>query len=161
MVTIADHGLELTVPEGWEARIWVPDLPAPALNLPVITLSNAVLSNTRTTYAAEESERLPRSKVMVSLVEFDEALADVGLYAPQGVPGPFTEDDLDPRALQRARRGRSGLQRFFSVNGRAFSLYVIARDGPGLARTLGKLHQALASLVVGTVAERRSSEAGA
>ncbi|MGZ8579052.1 MAG: hypothetical protein ACXWWX_05925, partial [Actinomycetota bacterium] len=148
-------------PEGWEARIWVPDLPAPALNLPVITLSNAVLSDARTTYAAEESERLPRSKVMVSLVEFDETLADVGLYAPQGVPGPFTEDDLDPRALQRARRGRSGLQRFFSVNGRAFSLYVIARDGPALARTLGKLHQALTSLVVGTVAERRSSEAGA
>ncbi len=32
---IADRGLELTVPAGWEARIWVPDLPPPAINLPV------------------------------------------------------------------------------------------------------------------------------
>ena len=116
MVTIADHGLSLRVPSGWEARMWVPDLPPPAINLPVVRLTNDAMPVTRNTYAVEESEKLRRSQVVASLVEFDPSLADVGLYAPQGVP-EFGVDDLDPRALQRAQEGRAGLQRFFSVNG--------------------------------------------
>ena len=147
MVTIADHGLSMRVATGWEARMWVPDLPAPAINLPVVRLTNHAMATTRNTYAVEESERLRTSQVVVSLVEFDSALADVGLYEPQGVPD-FSANDLDPRALQRAQEGRAGLQRFFSVNGRAFSLYVMAREGPGLAKTIRELHDILTSLVV-------------
>ena len=114
MVTIADHGLSLRVPSGWEARMWVPDLPPPAINLPVVRLTNDAMPVTRNTYAVEESEKLRSSQVVASLVEFDPSLADVGLYAPQGVP-EFGADDLDPRALQRAQEGRAGLQRFFRI----------------------------------------------
>ena len=74
-------------------------------------------------------------------------LADRGLYAPQGVPA-FGVDDLDPRALQRHLPGRFGLQRFFSVGGRAFSLYVIAREGPGLAASLRSLQAQVRGVVV-------------
>ena len=147
MVTIADHGLSLRVPSGWEARMWVPDLPPPAINLPVVRLTNDAMPVTRNTYAVEESEKLRRSQVVASLVEFDPSLADVGLYAPQGVP-EFGVDDLDPRALQRAQEGRAGLQRFFSVNGRAFSLYVMAREGPGLDQALHAMNASLRSLAV-------------
>ena len=79
MVTIADHGLSLRVPSGWEARLWVPDLPPPAINLPVVRLTNDAMPVTRNTYAVEESEKLRRSQVVASLVEFDPSLADVGL----------------------------------------------------------------------------------
>jgi hypothetical protein len=60
----------------------------------------------------------------------------------------FGADDLDPRALQRAQEGRAGLQRFFSVNGRAFSLYVMARQGSGLAQVMRELHDLLVTLTV-------------
>jgi hypothetical protein len=57
-------------------------------------------------------------------------------------------DDLDPRAVQRQARGRAGVQRFFSVGGRAFSLYVVAREGRGLAEAMQALGEQLAGLVV-------------
>ena len=90
---------------------------------------------------------LRQGQVVASLVEFAPRLADRGLYAPQGVPA-FDLEDLDPRAVQRHLPGRSGLQRFFSVGGRAFSLYVIARDGAGLRATLRELQTQLFALVV-------------
>jgi hypothetical protein len=85
--------------------------------------------------------------VVASLAEFSPALADRGLYAPQGVPG-LDIADLDPRAVQRQAPGRAGLQRFFSEQGRAFSLYVIARSGPGLDRAVDELTIQLDGLVV-------------
>jgi hypothetical protein len=136
--------------------LWVPDLPPPAINLPVVRLTNHAMPATRNTYAVEESEKLGRSQVVVSLVEFDPSLADVGLYAPQGVP-EFGADDLDPRALQRAQEGRAGLQRFFSVNGRAFSLYVMARQGSGLERVVRELHDLLVTLTVDPAVPREEA----
>ena len=112
MVTIADHGLSLRVPSGWEARMWVPDLPPPAINLPVVRLTNDAMPVTRNTYAVEESEKLRRSQVVASLVEFDPSLADVGLYEPQGVPEfghgfASCRPRLDGRSGPRPDRGGS------------------------------------------------------
>ncbi len=147
MVTLRGEGLALEVRRGWEARMWTPDVPPPAINRPVIRLANFPLPLTKDTYAEDVADALQRGQVVASLVEFDPALADRGLYAPQGVPD-LHADDLDPRAVQRPHPGRAGLQRFFSVNGRAFSLYVIAREGPGMPGALGELAASLRSLTV-------------
>jgi hypothetical protein len=147
MVRLRGEGLALDVHRGWEARMWTPDLPPPAINRPVVRLANFPLPLTKDTYAEDVADDLRRGQVVASLVEFDPALADRGLYAPQGVPA-LGADDLDPRAVQRPHPGRAGLQRFFSVNGRAFSLYVIAREGPGTAAALAELAASLESLTV-------------
>jgi hypothetical protein len=86
---------------------------------------------------------------VASLAEFSPALADRGLYAPQGVPR-VSIGDLDRRAVQRQATGRAGVQRFFSVRGRAFSLYVIAREGHGLAEAMRALDEQLHGFVVET-----------
>ncbi|MGZ4150498.1 MAG: hypothetical protein ACXVQJ_10685, partial [Actinomycetota bacterium] len=93
------------------------------------------------------ADTLQRGQVVASLVEFDPSLADRGLYAPQGVPD-LQVGDLDPRAVQRPHPGRAGLQRFFSVNGRAFSLYVIVREGTGMQGALADLAASLRTLTV-------------
>jgi hypothetical protein len=141
------HGLALTVHDGWEARIWMPDLPPPAENHPVVRLANFALPLTKDTYAEDVADGLRPGRVVASLAEFSPALADRGLYAPEGVP-VMDVADLDPRAVQRQAPGRAGLQRFFSEHGRAFSLYVIARSGPGLDRAMGELSLQLEGLVV-------------
>jgi hypothetical protein len=145
MVRIAAHGLAIEVPRGWEARMWVPDLPAPAVNLPVLHLANFPLPVTRDTYAEELADGLRPGQVVASLAELASELAGRGLYAAEGV-APIRRDELDPRALQRQERGRLGLQRFFSMGGRAFSLYVMAREGPGLEAALAELDETLRSL---------------
>ena len=147
MTQVRAHGLAVSTHRGWEVRIWMPDLPPPAENHPVVRLVNFAMPSTKNTYAEDVADELRPGQVIASLAEFSPASAGSGLYAPQGVP-KLRIDDFDPRAVQRAIPGRSGLQRFFTVAGRAFSLYVIARDGAGLARAVDELGRQLQGLVV-------------
>jgi hypothetical protein len=147
MTELRAHGIALHVHRGWEARAWVPDLPPPAENHPVVRLANFALPSSRNTYAEDVADALLPGQVVASLAEFSPSLADRGLYAPQGVPRVHI-GDLDPRAIQRQGHGRAGVQRFFSVRGRAFSLYVIAREGDGLAEAVRSLDAQLHDAVV-------------
>jgi len=148
VVRLAGHGVAVDVHPGWEARVWQPDALSPAVPGAVVRLANFPLPVTKNTYAAEVADDLRPGDVLVSLVELDPALADRGLYAAQGVPR-VRADELDPRALQAPGPGRLGVQRFFSLHGRAFSLYVMAREGPELERSLHAMNASLRSLSVG------------
>ena len=145
--TLSGHGLALTVHDGWEARIWMPDLPPPAENHPVVRLANFALPLTKNTYAEDVADGLRGGEVVASLAEFSNTLAGRGLYAFRGVP-ELEPGDLDPRAVQRQGPGRAGVQRFFSERGRAFSLYVVARRGAGLERAMHELTVQLRGLAV-------------
>jgi len=148
VVRLAGHGVAVDVHPGWEARVWQPDALSPAVPGAVVRLANFPLPVTKNTYAAEVADDLRPGDVLVSLVELDPALADRGLYAAQGVPR-VRADELDPRALQAPGPGRLGVQRFFSLHSRAFSLYVMAREGPELGRSLHAMNASLRSLTVG------------
>jgi hypothetical protein len=144
---LSGHGLALTVHDGWEARIWMPDLPPPAENHPVVRLANFALPLTKNTYAEDVADGLRGGEVVASLAEFSPTMAGRGLYASRGVP-ELEPGDLDPRAVQRQAPGRAGVQRFFSERGRAFSLYVVARRGAGLERAMHELTVQLRGLAV-------------
>jgi hypothetical protein len=148
VVRLAGHGVAVEVHPGWEGRVWRPEVAAPAVPGAVVRLANFPLPVTKNTYAAEVADHLRPGDVLVSLVALDPSLADRGLYAAQGVPA-LRVDDLDPRALQASGLGRLGVQRFFSLHGRAFSLYVMAREGPGLEHALRAVNASLRSLTVG------------
>jgi hypothetical protein len=147
-VRLEGHGLTLEVHRGWEARMWRPVVEPPATAGPVVRLANFPLPRTRDTYAPEVADKLRPGDVLVSLVEFDRASADTGLYAARGAPR-IRIDDLDPKALQAPGPGRVGVQRFFSHGGRAFSLYVMAHEGPRLREALAAVNATMRSLRVG------------
>jgi hypothetical protein len=147
-VRLEGHGLTIEVHRGWEARMWRPVVDPPARAGPVVRLANFPLPRTRDTYAAEVADTLRPGHVVVSLVEFDRASANTGLYAARGAPR-IGVDDLDPKALQAPGPGRVGVQRFFSHGGRAFSLYVMAREGPRLREALAAVNATMRSLRVG------------
>jgi hypothetical protein len=147
-VRLDGHGLTLEVHHGWEARMWRPRVDPPAEAGPVVRLANFPLPRTRDTYAAEVAETLRPGDVVVSLVEFGRSSADTALYAARGAPD-IRISDLDPKALQAPGPGRLGVQRFFSHGGRAFSLYVMAREGPRLREALATVNATMRSLRVG------------
>jgi len=125
--------------------MWRPRPEPPATAGPVVRLANFALPTTRDTYAAEVADTLEPGQVVVSIVEFDRGSANAGLYAARGAPRLRVED-LDPKALQAPGRGRLGVQRFFSLGNRAFSLYVMARDGRALPEAIRLLNASLRSL---------------
>ena len=148
MVKIAAHGLEIEVHHGWEGRMWRPHADPPVIAGPVVRLANFALPTTRDTYAAEVADVLRPSDVLVSLVEFDRASANTGLYAGRGAP-TLDVGDLDPNAVQVAGPGRLGVQRFFSLRNRAFSLYVMAHEGRDLRHAFDVVNASLRSFRVG------------
>ncbi len=148
MGVLKGHGLAIEVPANWEGRIFVPALPPPALNLPILHLTDTVLPMQRSTYAPELAAQAGSKGALVALVEFEERLADRGLYAPQGLGLPLRRDRFHTRALQVPNPLQEGHQRFFSQGGRAFSLYVVLGTGPGAEWRLRVVNHALATLKV-------------
>lgn len=102
----------------------------------------------RSTYAPELAAQAGSKGALVALVEFEERLADRGLYAPQGLGLPLRRDRFHTRALQVPNPLQEGHQRFFSQGGRAFSLYVVLGTGPGAEWRLRVVNHALATLKV-------------
>jgi hypothetical protein len=146
MTRLSSHGIAITVPKGWEGRIFVPDLDPPAINLPILHLTDTVLTTERSSYAPELAARAGGTGILVALLEFDNTLADVGLYEPQGLRLPLTRERFHPKALQFPSRVQEGHQWFFSEGGRAFCLYVVLGTGRGVDRRLAEANRALASL---------------
>ncbi len=148
MTRLADRGLSVDVPPGWEGRIFTPRLPPPAENHPVLHLADVPLPFDHGSYLETAATlRGRRGGLVCSLVSFSPDLADVGLYAPQGAPR-IRANDLDPRTLQVPAPDRAGVQRFFSMSGRPFSLYLIASLDLHTAARLRIANDALASLRV-------------
>jgi len=145
---LASHGIAIEVPKGWEGRIFVPDLDPPAINLPILHLTDTVLTLERSSYAPELAARAGGTGTLVALLEFDHTLADVGLYAPQGLHLPLSRERFHQKALQFPSRVQEGHQRFFSQGGRAFCLYVVLGTGRGVDRRLADVNGALASLEI-------------
>ncbi len=50
--------------------------------------------------------------------------AGTALFAATGLPR-ITADEVSPTCLQRMLEGQGGVQKFFTVKGRAFCLYVV------------------------------------
>jgi hypothetical protein len=146
MTVLAAHGISVNLPRGWEGRIFVPDLAPPAVNLPVMHLTDTVLTPERSSYGPELASRAGGGGTLVALVEFASELAGHGLYEPQGPGLPLTRDRFHPASLQVPSRVQAGHQRFFSTHGRAFCLYVVLGTWRGTARRLGIVNEILATL---------------
>ena len=132
-------GIAVDLPPGWEASLFKRDeTPAGevrALGLserapdatthPVLHAGSFPLPPDRGDYGSGAVDVMSEKDVLVSLVEFHPDAASTPLFAAAGPPRALTSDDFGSQSLQRVIAGQSGCQRFFSVNGRAFCLYVV------------------------------------
>lgn len=148
MTRISSHGLALDVPAGWDARIYRRAAEAGATTHPVLHAANFPLPSERGDFGSGAVELMGPTHVLVVLIEFHPAAASTATFASQGVPR-LDPAAFDPAGLQRILPGQSGFQRFFSVKGRAFCLYVVLGSHARRALLIPEAERLLAGLVAG------------
>lgn len=146
---INGHGIDVALPGGWEGRISrQPDPAGPIVqdgrtissingrNYPVTHLGNFALPPDRGDFGSGAVDVMGATNVFIALNEYGPECVNTPLYpVVDAVPHTFSPADFSPNQLQRAIRGQAGVQRFFTVNNRAFVLFVVL-GGADNARTL-------------------------
>jgi hypothetical protein len=118
-------GLTVNPPPGWDATIYRRTALEGESTHPIIHAATVPLPVERGDYGSGLVELLGPQDVFVGLLDFGPAAAGTALFQTlQAVPG-LTPDQYRPRQLQRAIAGQAGVQRFFSVEDRAFCLYSV------------------------------------
>jgi hypothetical protein len=112
-------------PTGWEATIYRRSAGAGERTYPILHAATVPLPAERGDYGSGLVETLGPEDVFVSVLEFGPEAAGTALFRTlTAVPG-VTPDAYRPRQLQRTILGQAGVQRFFTVAGRAFCLYSV------------------------------------
>ncbi len=146
MEKLTRQGIEIELPDGWDGRIYRREAEAGAVTRRAMQAANFALPPNLGDYAVGAIERMQAEDLLVVLLEFDPDRAGQGLFADEGFPAELGPDDFSPTAMPRAIPGKTAAQWFFSMNGRAFCLYVVLGSHRERAALLP-----LANSVVGTI----------
>lgn len=112
----------------------------------VAHLSNFPLPAMRGDYGDGAIETMRSGDVLIALLEFDPVSAEETLFAADGVPAELRAVDFDPDALHVPQFGATAAQRFFTVSGRPFALYVVIGSHIDRADDIPVVNGVLASL---------------
>jgi hypothetical protein len=147
--TVVAHGLSVTPPGRWEARLFLRDAmtsDGESVN-PVLHLGNFALPPGRGDFGSGAVDVMGPGNAFVALLEYDRAEAGTALFAMRGMPRPALRD-FAANALQRPLRGQLGSQQFFTEHDRAFCLYVVLGSQQRAASLLGEVHAVLDRITV-------------
>ena len=125
MQTLSRQGLEIELPDGWDARIYRRETADGEVTRRAMHAANFPLPTNLGDYAVGAAEQMTAGDVLVVLLEFDPDRAGQGLFRNEGLPTGLSAGDFSPTAMPRAIPGRTAAQWFFSLNDRAFCLYVV------------------------------------
>jgi hypothetical protein len=141
-------GLSVQPPGGWDARVALrrPDH-AQEQTFPVMHMASFPLPEQRDDFGGNLTPFMRSSDTFVTLFEYGPAAAHAPLFAAQGVPR-VDATMFSPNQLQRRRPGQLGCQRFFTANGRAFCLYVVAGSRASLGQIVTQVNAMLAAIDV-------------
>jgi hypothetical protein len=118
-------GLAVTPPPGWEATIYRRSPGPGEQTFPIVHAATIPLPPDRGDYGGGLVELLGPEDAFVGFLEFGPAAASTALFGRLTAVPALTPDAFRPRQLQRTIAGQGGVQRFFTVSGRAFCLYAV------------------------------------
>lgn len=126
MTEISRAGVSVTVPSGWEAEL------SDYSNRVVLHMSNAPLPAGRSDFGGRAIDRLRGGSIFVAVLEYNSSDSNRGLFQRTGRP-VFVPTDFAPNRLHHSVRGKTGAQKFFTLEGRAFCCYaVVGRETPAV-----------------------------
>ena len=155
MTHLSGSGIAVDVPSGWEGRIH--SRPAAAELRPaaaqtqhdnsVVHVASFPLPPGTGDYGGGAVEQMTNKDLLVVLMEHGPQSVGTALFEATGIPR-LTVDDVSSTCLQRLIDGQGGAQRFFTVNGRAFCLYVVFGSFARRGRTIPVVNDILKSLSI-------------
>ena len=150
MTALAGRGIRVTLPSGWEGEIddGLSLLADGSTRPTTVHLANFPLPPDRGDFASAALEAMRPGDALVVVFEYGPESAGTALFAAKGIPRSVSAGDFDREMLVRPMPGLSGLQRFFSHQGRAFCLYVVVGSHLDRADALGAINATLASLEI-------------
>jgi hypothetical protein len=163
MTQLEAHGVAVTLPTGWEGRVFrrpaageVGAEAADGASAPpgetthtVLHVATIPLPPGLGDYGSAAVPDLGTRDAFVMLVEFDPADSSAPLFAGNsGVPRKLRTDDFSPKVMQRIVAGQAGTQVFCNEAGRAFCLYVVVGSYRNRDHVLPAVNQVLASLEI-------------
>lgn len=150
MSRLTGSGVSVDLPNGWEGSIdggGFDQLSSSAVRPAVLHAGSFPLPAGRGSFGSGATELMNADDILVVLFEYEDSVG-TPLFAHQGMPRTLTPDDFDRDALQRPLPGQSGLQRFFSENGRAFCLYVVLGSHIDRSDLVARVNAVLATLEI-------------
>lgn len=151
MTRVERSGISIDVPTGWEGSISGGGFALMADGAKQPTILHAAsfpLPSGRGSFGSGAVEGMRNSDVFITLFEYGEESAGTPLFAQQGIPRELLSGDFDRNALQHAVPGQSGLQHFFTHNGRAFCLYVVLGSHIDRVELVNRVNEVLATLEI-------------
>jgi hypothetical protein len=161
---LAAHGIEVSLPTGWEGKLFrrprageVAAADANILGEPAAPqeTTNAVLHASTIPvppgvgdFASGAVDKLGPDDVFIVLFEYDPSSVGTELFRSAGLPRTLSADDFSPNVMQRVIRGQAGVQRFFHDQGRAFCLYVVIGAFARRKQLVPRVNDVLATLTI-------------
>ena len=156
MTSISQSGISIDLLTGWEAKFRRsgndPDVVSaqethPGDQYSVVHLSNFSLPADSGDYGSGAVEIMRSPDVLVVLTEFGPSSVGTAMFAAHGLPS-LTPADFDPNRLQRVLVGQAGAQKFFTIGGRAFGLYVVLGSYTRRFRTAAMINQLIRGIKI-------------
>ena len=90
-------------------------------------------------------------ELLIVLFEHGPESVGTALFRSEGLPLPLRAADFGPDQMQRPIQGQAGVQKFFTVNGRAFCLYVVLGSFSNRAALVARANELLAGLDIDSI----------
>jgi len=151
MPRLTRSGIAVEVPDDWEGSISGGGFQLQsdgALEPTVVHVASFPLPPERGSFGTGAVELMRGTDVFMTLFEYGPESAGTPLFEAEGIPRQIAAREFDRNALQRAMPGQSGLQRFFTHNGRAFCLYVVLGSHVDRADILPRVNAVLETLEI-------------
>ncbi len=152
---LSAHGMSCELLPGWDIRIErreQSEIPVPGstepmggYTHPILQAGTSALPARRGDYGSGYVERMTTRDVFVCLGEFDREDGAHQMFE-DGMPADLRGRDFHPDAQQRVIAGMCGAQRFFTVEDRAFCLYVVLGSWLQRASLVPRANQLLSSI---------------
>ena len=162
MTDLTAHGIEVTLPAGWEGRLFKrptagevsasasdgPPAPEGETTYAVLHASTIALPIGIGDFASGAVDKLGNDDVLLVVFEYGPESVGTPLFTAAGIPRVLQPDDFSPNVMQRAIRGQAGVQKFFNDQGRAFCLYVVIGAFARRQQLVKRVNQVLATLTI-------------